>query len=119
MYFAGPILGPPFHLPFQLNHFPFGSVPHSIRIGPPKSFAARAQARRSWSKSPATILSSVKTFSACSWSTSDRNISRSEEHTSELQSPDHLVCRLLLEKKKDFIGGADHTGISRERQVIE
>src|SRR5207244_7063433 len=27
-------------------------------------------------------------------------IPRSEEHTSELQSPDHLVCRLLLEKKK-------------------
>src|SRR5258708_9847447 len=25
---------------------------------------------------------------------------RSEEHTSELQSPDHLVCRLLLDKKK-------------------
>src|SRR5258708_16120707 len=29
-----------------------------------------------------------------------RVIQRSEEHTSELQSPDHLVCRLLLEKKK-------------------
>src|SRR5207244_6302183 len=28
---------------------------------------------------------------------------RSEEHTSELQSPDHLVCRLLLEKKKKKI----------------
>src|SRR5258708_25100440 len=27
--------------------------------------------------------------------------SRSEEHTSELQSPDHIVCRLLLEKKKE------------------
>src|SRR5207244_11609806 len=27
-------------------------------------------------------------------------VHRSEEHTSELQSPDHLVCRLLLEKKK-------------------
>src|SRR5258708_11440846 len=27
---------------------------------------------------------------------------RSEEHTSELQSPDHLVCRLLLEKKKSW-----------------
>src|SRR5207244_5094062 len=27
-------------------------------------------------------------------------LGRSEEHTSELQSPDHLVCRLLLEKKK-------------------
>src|SRR5438552_7454307 len=29
-----------------------------------------------------------------------RACQRSEEHTSELQSPDHLVCRLLLEKKK-------------------
>src|SRR5258708_23063671 len=29
---------------------------------------------------------------------------RSEEHTSELQSPDHLVCRLLLEKKKKTTG---------------
>src|SRR5690348_17706264 len=29
-----------------------------------------------------------------------RSRSRSEEHTSELQSPVHLVCRLLLEKKK-------------------
>src|SRR5690348_18118218 len=28
---------------------------------------------------------------------------RSEEHTSELQSPVHLVCRLLLEKKKKYI----------------
>src|SRR5438552_4543845 len=28
-------------------------------------------------------------------------LARSEEHTSELQSPDHLVCRLLLEKKKN------------------
>src|SRR5207244_4627403 len=30
-------------------------------------------------------------------------VPRSEEHTSELQSPDHLVCRLLLEKKKETI----------------
>src|SRR5207244_11844244 len=35
---------------------------------------------------------------------------RSEEHTSELQSPDHLVCRLLLEKKKKK---------RREIQIIE
>src|SRR5258708_13000282 len=33
---------------------------------------------------------------------------RSEEHTSELQSPDHLVCRLLLEKKKKT-GTQKHT----------
>src|SRR5258708_11489260 len=31
-----------------------------------------------------------------------RHKGRSEEHTSELQSPDHLVCRLLLEKKKNI-----------------
>src|SRR5438876_1818261 len=30
----------------------------------------------------------------------DEDCDRSEEHTSELQSPVHLVCRLLLEKKK-------------------
>src|SRR5207244_12561104 len=33
--------------------------------------------------------------------------SRSEEHTSELQSPDHLVCRLLLEKKNGFLNVSD------------
>src|SRR6266581_6642936 len=32
-----------------------------------------------------------------------RGTGRSEEHTSELQSPVHLVCRLLLEKKKKKI----------------
>src|SRR5258708_12777969 len=34
--------------------------------------------------------------------------SRSEEHTSELQSPDHLVCRLLLEKKKNTPTSTPH-----------
>src|SRR5207244_12210666 len=40
---------------------------------------------------------SQRTMSGC------RSRHRSEEHTSELQSPDHLVCRLLLEKKKEQI----------------
>src|SRR5258708_5351357 len=35
---------------------------------------------------------------------------RSEEHTSELQSPDHLVCRLLLEKKLGTWLGSRFTG---------
>src|SRR5258708_25834909 len=35
--------------------------------------------------------------------THSRRFERSEEHTSELQSPDHLVCRLLLEKKNNKI----------------
>src|SRR5258708_12500505 len=42
------------------------------------------------SRSPRPHNASPKSLSA-----------RSEEHTSELQSPDHLVCRLLLEKKKN------------------
>src|SRR5258708_14834496 len=36
------------------------------------------------------------------WSGNVQSTPRSEEHTSELQSPDHLVCRLLLEKKKHY-----------------
>src|SRR5438309_2744597 len=35
-------------------------------------------------------------------------MNRSEEHTSELQSQFHLVCRLLLEKKKKKINKIDH-----------
>src|SRR5689334_23986785 len=34
--------------------------------------------------------------------TASRLLTRSEEHTSELQSQFHLVCRLLLEKKKPY-----------------
>ena len=41
---------------------------------------------------------------------------RSEEHTSELQSPDHLVCRLLLEKKKTNIKKEKHAHPTRELQ---
>src|SRR5258708_21267491 len=46
--------------------------------------------------------------------------SRSEEHTSELQSPDHLVCRLLLEKKKRKINNkALFSNTSDQRHTIE
>src|SRR5690554_7561591 len=41
----------------------------------------------------------------------DRNLARSEEHTSELQSRPHLVCRLLLEKKKKQKPTSTHTYI--------
>src|SRR5438552_5844337 len=50
---------------------------------------------RSWRCRPATSRSSPAS------SARSRSPPRSEEHTSELQSPDHLVCRLLLEKKKN------------------
>src|SRR5258708_15259845 len=55
----------------------------------------------------------------CAWPISIQPITvaawRSEEHTSELQSPDHLVCRLLLEKKKKQ-NKVSHNAIDTERQ---
>src|SRR5690348_17468076 len=50
--------------------------------------------------SPGLAENIISTTSAPADPTSGCNRSRSEEHTSELQSPVHLVCRLLLEKKK-------------------
>src|SRR2546426_7639504 len=38
---------------------------------------------------------------------------RSEEHTSELQSPCNLVCRLLLEKKKKYVKETDNKRMCR------
>src|SRR5947208_7030522 len=44
-------------------------------------------------------------------------VRRSEEHTSELQSPDHLVCRLLLEKKNTRQHGATRHRMGGSRQL--
>src|SRR5690348_17739001 len=49
---------------------------------------------------PSTTPTTGKTSSRAAKSMSAARPTRSEEHTSELQSPVHLVCRLLLEKKK-------------------
>src|SRR2546426_5764988 len=51
----------------------------------------------------------------------DRRDRRSEEHTSELQSPCNLVCRLLLEKKKKIISTTNpqHTCVSTLSQSRE
>src|SRR5438876_1731808 len=43
---------------------------------------------------------------------------RSEEHTSELQSPVHLVCRLLLEKKKQIRHKTDERTSGRARRGV-
>src|SRR2546425_8978885 len=46
-------------------------------------------------------LAGLRVVSSTSWKTTRRPANRSEEHTSELQSLAYLVCRLLLEKKKN------------------
>src|SRR5690348_18008189 len=58
------------------------------------------RAGRAPSSAPSSGSPSVSPTSSASPATCSRV--RSEEHTSELQSPVHLVCRLLLEKKKQL-----------------
>src|SRR5258708_24500446 len=82
--------------------FPYTTLFRSRVLGPSQLWSARpvpldvhvrlaaglAHAARLWSHHPERDFRRA------------RPRFRSEEHTSELQSPDHLVCRLLLEKKK-------------------
>src|SRR5438552_5531294 len=67
--------------------FPYTTLFRSLRCSPTR---------------PVPVSSSAMKNGLCGGSTrrTSHSSSRSEEHTSELQSPDHLVCRLLLEKKK-------------------
>src|SRR5215216_3666178 len=84
--------------------------PRSPRASPSSPASSTALASDSMSKlndsrrsspSPSTQTSRGKVTSDRSPTLPRSLESRSEEHTSELQSPDHLVCRLLLEKKKE------------------
>src|SRR5438552_17686366 len=63
---------------------------------------------------PISSRSAARTASRSPWAwASHFSPSRSEEHTSELQSPDHLVCRLLLEKKKQHTTSMSADTIAR------
>src|SRR2546430_13538491 len=64
--------------------------------------ADRPQCVVSWTTLPSTMVRAA--FSRLMFSSE----TRSEEHTSELQSQSNLVCRLLLEKKKKHTTGLTH-----------
>src|SRR5256885_9209283 len=66
------------------------------------------------STSPAAAPLFFFTFPGCV-----RPSTRSEEHTSELQSPCNLVCRLLLEKKKNLAIAAKKEPISTAKQFYD
>src|SRR3712207_8659086 len=51
---------------------------------------------------PGNLPKVSRTYCACRATQARNRSSRSEEHTSELQSRQYLVCRLLLEKKKKY-----------------
>src|SRR5256885_12605293 len=67
--------------------FPYTTLFRSVRSLPHIGRPAGAQGRRPRSESGL-------------FQDTENRLGRSEEHTSELQSPCNLVCRLLLEKKK-------------------
>src|SRR5207244_7626225 len=75
-----------------------GPSSRSSQRGHASSKRRRKTAPSSTSKSGATPASTGNCRRM--WAQKLWIVPRSEEHTSELQSPDHLVCRLLLEKKK-------------------
>src|SRR5579872_4443628 len=74
----------------------------SIKV-PPRSLAPPCSTSRHRSSPSLTQEHWIESIAPCSSSRDTActaRFSRSEEHTSELQSRPHLVCRLLLEKKK-------------------
>src|SRR5258708_31002324 len=79
--------------------FPYPTLSRSGRVG-----AAHRPRLGESSRAEASVFTrdypSRSPFGVCEPRSSPAEGRRSEEHTSELQSPDHLVCRLLLEKKK-------------------
>src|SRR3712207_8650206 len=72
--------------------FPYTTLFRSRRLPSPVRGSTRARRWASDSRS--------RSRPRCSCTCAVQRISRSEEHTSELQSRQYLVCRLLLEKKK-------------------
>src|SRR5688572_30984322 len=72
----------------------------SISVGP-KSTSAFTPSPSNTRRGKSIRLDAGPNEYEKSWSGHSPPLSRSEEHTSELQSQSNLVCRLLLEKKKD------------------
>src|SRR3712207_8018978 len=79
------------------------AVPRAVRAllrgEPPALAAARGGERRAVARRHARLLRGVRDHPRARGRRRDHH-RRSEEHTSELQSRQYLVCRLLLEKKK-------------------
>src|SRR5438876_6885496 len=81
---------------------------HNYTVEIQRELAAELVASKAFSQ----VLDSMPTAPA------RRPCSRSEEHTSELQSPVHLVCRLLLEKKKKKIKTVKKTQTKEKHNPI-
>src|SRR5207248_10562562 len=83
--------------------FPYTTLFRSLKVPPvlrKYHFLASAAAVGSWSHTREPAKLTRKSPVMVSPALATQLLERSEEHTSELQSPYDLVCRLLLEKKK-------------------
>src|SRR5207244_11696549 len=83
--------------------FPYTTLFRSVRGGPRRAAHLHAAPSRHVSRRALVRRARPPASRGALWRHGPipaRAARRSEEHTSELQSPDHLVCRLLLEKKK-------------------
>src|SRR5438045_6676120 len=84
--------------------FPYTTFFRSTTSTRPGSSRAAATSRKPWTSSTAAGSSGVE--------------ERSEEHTSELQSLRHLVCRLLLEKKKNTVATSAFKPLRQRRSQV-
>src|SRR5258708_23086399 len=82
--------------------FPYTTLFRSIRESSRESNSARCSGHCGCSLGRCTVRPQAPVCRPHRAVTKCSSGVRSEEHTSELQSPDHLVCRLLLEKKKQY-----------------
>src|SRR5258708_26023438 len=76
-----------------------GFLSATQQLSAPAPGLLRREAAAAWASCGAFERAAFTYFGASSVLIALKYVNRSEEHTSELQSPDHLVCRLLLEKK--------------------
>src|SRR5439155_24363050 len=95
----------PSHSSDNLFSFTDPSTPQTYTLSLHDALPISGRSAKSKSRRPSTTARTARKRTASSVSASSARRSahrrgRSEEHTSELQSRGHLVCRLLLEKKK-------------------
>src|SRR5438552_14807148 len=93
------------HHPPRSTLFPYTTLFRS-RIGRAELRAAQRKSQHCFYRRRLARLARHASFPERARRARGRRL-RSEEHTSELQSPDHLVCRLLLEKKKIDTAGVE------------
>src|SRR5688572_27489553 len=94
------VVRPPSEFSITVGSPPSRTAMHELVV--PRSMPMVLAIRRCSFKDLSRVDADHSRSGTCATGHSCRSRGRSEEHTSELQSQSNLVCRLLLEKKKDL-----------------